>query len=61
MEQGLNEDVDVEDEELVETVNQHHGVRLRHDLMDNRGRCAKGWSGLMFRNRALNGYELVRN
>ncbi|NDJ14054.1 MAG: hypothetical protein EBY17_23155 [Acidobacteriia bacterium] len=46
---------------VVETVNQHHGVRLRHDLMDSRGRCAKGWSGLMFRNQALNGYELARN
>lgn len=46
---------------VVETVNHHHGVRLRHDLMDSRGRCAKGWSGLMFRNQALTGYELARN
>lgn len=44
---------------VVETVNQHHGVRLRHDLMDDRGRCAKGWSGLSFRNHALNGFELA--
>ncbi len=46
---------------VVETVNQHHGVRLRHDLTDSRGRCAKGWSGLTFRNQALTGYELARN
>ncbi|MEQ2010106.1 MAG: hypothetical protein ABMA26_25260 [Limisphaerales bacterium] len=44
---------------VVETVNQYHGVRLRHDLMDSQGRCAKGWSGLMFRNRALNDFELA--
>jgi hypothetical protein len=39
---------------IVEAVNEHYGVRLRHDLAAAGGKkCARGWKGLAFRNRLV--------
>lgn len=37
---------------IVEAVNEHYGVRLRHDLAAGGKKCARGWKGLAFRNRS---------
>ena len=37
---------------IVEAVNEHYGVRLRHDLAADGKKCARGWKGLAFRNRS---------
>ena len=38
---------------IVEAVNEHYGVRLRHDLAAAGKKCARGWKGLAFRNRSV--------
>lgn len=38
---------------IVEAVNEHYGVRLRHDLAAGGKKCARGWKGLAFRNRSV--------
>lgn len=38
---------------IVDAVNEHYGVRLRHDLAGGGKKCARGWKGLAFRNRSV--------